>query len=107
VISRILEERFAIDQQLAAYPRRPPNTLTNTVVANSYIWNILADETSKKSSLQGAGAQALVSAMAALLDDVAAIVNPPQSTGAATPSSSAGTPPGTLPTGSGKPAQHP
>ncbi len=75
VITLLLEERFAVDQQLAAYPNTVSNT-SNTTLAGAYLWDLLADETSRKPWPQGSGAQTLVTAMAAFLDDVHAILNP-------------------------------
>ena len=98
VISKLLEERFALDQQLAAYPR----TVPNTKLAGAYLWDLLADETSRKPWPQGSGAQTLVTAMATFLDDVAATLNPPP-TGSATPSPKASQPPA----GSGAPKKKP
>lgn len=99
VITRLLEERFAVDQELAAYPR----TVSNTTLVGAYLWDLLADETSKKPWPQGSGAQTLVTAFAAFLDNVAAILNPPPPTGSATPRPQASPPPA----GSGTPQKGP
>ncbi|MBZ5523450.1 MAG: DUF4157 domain-containing protein [Acidobacteriia bacterium] len=73
VIAQILEERFAVDQQAAAYPR----VVSNSTLAGAYLWDLLADAASKKPWPKGPGAAALVTAMADFLDDVGAILNPP------------------------------
>jgi formiminotetrahydrofolate cyclodeaminase len=100
VISQILEERFAVDQQAAAYPR----VVSNATLAGAYLWDLLADATSKKPWPQGSGASALVTAMANFLDDVKAILNPPAApAGSATPAPKAGAPPA----GSGTPKKKP
>jgi hypothetical protein len=99
VIARLLEERFAVDQESAAYPR----TASNSTLVGAYLWNLLADETSKKPWPQGLGAQTLVTAVAAFLDDVTAKLKPPPATGSVTPSPQAGP----APAGSGTPQKGP
>jgi hypothetical protein len=100
VITQLLEERFAVDQELAAYPR----TVSNITLAGAYLWDLLAAETSLKSwpQPQGSGAQTLVKAVAAFLDDVGTKLNPPPPTGSATPP-----PQASPPTGSGTPKKGP
>jgi hypothetical protein len=75
VLAHLLEERFAVDQQAAAYPR----TVSNMTLAGAYLWDLLAAEASKPSwpKPPGSGAQTLVAAAAALLDDVAAQLRAP------------------------------
>lgn len=73
VITRMLEERFAIDQELAAYPR----TVSNGIIVNSYLWSLLAEETLRSTWPQGSNAQSLVTATTSFLDDVTARLNPP------------------------------
>lgn len=88
VISRMLEERFATDQQLAAYPR----TVSNSVLAGAYLWSLLAEETGKSPWPQGSGAQALVTQTAKFLDDVAALLAQPAKPAPKTPPAGSGTP---------------
>jgi hypothetical protein len=99
VITHLLEERFALDQELAAYPR----TVSNTLLVGVYLWDLLADETSKKPWPQGSGAQTLVTVFAAFLDNVTATLNPPPPKGSATSTPRASPPPA----GSGAPQKGP
>jgi hypothetical protein len=75
VLAHLLEERFAVDQQAAAYPR----TVSNMTMAGAYLWDLLAEEASKPSwpKPPGSGAQTLVAAAAAFLDNVAAQLKAP------------------------------
>lgn len=75
VIDEILEERFAFDQQLKQFPTSKP--ATNTALADAYMFDELASELSLKSWPAPPNRQALVTLMAAFLDDVELTVNPP------------------------------
>lgn len=75
VIDEILEERFAFDQQLKQFPGS--RTVTNSLLASAYMFDQLAFELGLQAWPTPTNQQALVTVMAAFLDDVELIVNPP------------------------------
>jgi len=91
VIDRLLGEKFAIDQQVAAYPLRvTANKKSNTVLVDAYLLDLLADETSVQPYPQPIDPD-VKKEMVKLLDAVTAKVTPPPQP--ATPAPGTGTPP--------------
>ncbi len=95
-LTGVLEERFATDQQTAAYPR----TVSNATIVQAYLWDMLATATSRTSWPRGPNATALETATLLLLNDVTTTLTRP-----ATPTPGAGTPqqPTPQPTSPGTP----
>lgn len=75
VIDMILEERFAFDQQVKQFPGS--RTVANSLLADAYMFDQLAFELGLKSWPAPPNKQALITLMAAFLDDVELTLNPP------------------------------
>jgi hypothetical protein len=74
-IDEMLEERFAFDQQVKQFPGS--KTVTNSLLADTYMFDQFAFGLGLKSWPTPPNRQALVALMAAFLDDVELTLNPP------------------------------
>src|SRR5207302_11140306 len=74
-IDEMLEERFAFDQQVKQFPGS--KTVANSLLADAYMLDQLAFGLGLKSWPTPPNRQTLVALMAAFLDDVELILNPP------------------------------